>query len=706
MYVLLKTIADTASAMPVVFTLHHTMKKDFPMKRTCLSLCLLLGLALGLRAQFRIDPQSHEPVWSAAGRDLLTAPDEGLWGVALGWSNNWMTDWKYARPEKVEQSGEWTVVSGRLQLPQGDLLLRDAYRPTESGGVECRRRFEWTGQETLHTVSLSVRLRLRGERLQAFLPGTLYYGNKNGARINAGIIPVYNGEPGELAVFEDHRYPMPFAMLESAEGKYAAAVHTTPSPVRGAVLQDQWWSLGVEAGEGYSDFVLYSGPIGYNRRHSVAKALQARPMAYPNTYLSLEPGRIVEKEFFVEVYPIEAEGTGFQRPVYTTLDRYRPYNYSSFDDFATIVRGKYRFALRRWISLDKGATGFDMYDPSQRREIVMGWCGQAEAPGYALQHLGSLVDDDSLDLRVQQSLDFLAQTPVDPATGQFPVGYGRQGRFGGDPVSCGQAMYSFARAIRSARKNRRYDTRNWEKFLRAACDGQSRRILADDWNPRSTAEAFLVAPLAISSRLFKEKNYRLAAEKAAQTFADRHLKMNGCYWGGTLDATCEDKEGAWAAFQAFLALYELTDEPKYLDWARHAMDVCLSYVVVWDIPMPPGRLADYRFRSTGWTVVSPQNQHIDVFGVFFSPAVYQMGVYLKDQRLKDLARVMFRSCYQLTDIYGSQGEQLQQTNFAQHGDMSNVYRLRGGYSEGWTVFWITAHFLSAAAQFVEMGVTP
>ena len=54
------------------------MKKDFPMKRTCLSLCLLLGLALGLRAQFRIDPQSHEPVWSAAGRDLLTAPDEGL----------------------------------------------------------------------------------------------------------------------------------------------------------------------------------------------------------------------------------------------------------------------------------------------------------------------------------------------------------------------------------------------------------------------------------------------------------------------------------------------------------------------------------------------------------------------------------------------------------------------------------------------------
>ena len=36
--------------------------------------------------------------------------------------------------------------------------------------------------------------------------------------------------------------------------------------------------------------------------------------------------------------------------------------------------------------------------------------------------------------------------------------------------------------------------------------------------------------------------------------------------------------------------------------------------------------------------------------------------------------------------------------------MSNVFRLRGGYSESWTVFWITAHFLNAAAEFERMGV--
>ena len=83
-----------------------------------------------------------------------------------------------------------------------------------------------------------------------------------------------------------------------------------------------------------------------------------------------------------------------------------------------------------------------------------------------------------------------------------------------------------------------------------------------------------------------------------------------------------------------------------------------------------------------------------------------MVKHRNDKRLCSLAKVMYRSCYQLTDPYGSQGEQLQQTNFAQRGDMSDVYKLRGGYSENWTVFWITAHFLNAAARFIEMGVEP
>lgn len=674
------------------------------MKRLFLLTAVAVIMAFPAYSQFEI--VDNRPVFSLDGDAVITAPDEGLWAIATSWQNDWMDGWHYANPTKCEQSGEWTILSGVIALEQGEMLVRDSYRKVREDLVQCVRRYEWRGKETLPTATLSVRLRMKGREMMPCLPGILYYGNKNGAKVNPNIIPVYNGQEGEFAIFEEHRYPMPFAMLESATDGYAAALHTVPSPVRGAVLADQWWSLGVEAGDGYTDFVMYSGPIGYNGVHSVAKALQRKQMRYADTYLSIEPGRIIEKTFYIELYNIEAEGTGFQQPIYTSLDMNKPYDAERFASFDEIVRGKFNFAKKRWVELDDKAVGFNMYDVSLRKDLVMGWCGQADSPGYSLQVLAKRLGDEQIPAIVQRSLDYLSTFEVDAQKGVFPVGFNGKNFHGGDPVSCGQAMYNFAKAIETARKNRKYDTDKWEDFLRRAADAVSNRILSAEWNPRSTAEGFYIAPLAIASKLFKNKTYREAADKAANLFAERHLKMNGCYWGGTLDATCEDKEGSWAAFQGFLEMYERFKDEKYLVWAKHAMDVCLSYVVVWDIPLPAGRMADYNFKTTGWTVVSAQNQHIDVYGVLFAPEVYKMGRYLEDERLCRLAKVMYRTCYQLTDAYGSQGEQLQQTNFAQHGDMSNVYKLRGGYSESWTVFWITAHFLNAAARFEEMGVTP
>ena len=666
---------------------------------------LLASLVVTAESTFaQISLDGNRPVFGVDDKTFISAPDEGLWSVSTGWENDWMCDWKHADPQTVEKSGEWTVLSGEMSFDSGDLILRDSYRQIREGLVQCVRRYEWTGTKTLPDVTLSVRWKMAGESMMPCLPGILYYGNRNGAKVNPEIIPVYNGIDGEFAIFEEHRYPMPFAMLENAAEGYAAAVHTLPSPVRGAVLSDQWWSLGVEARNGSSEFVLYSGPIGYNGRHSVAKALQKKPMRYADTWIDLEPGRIIEKTFYIETYSIEGEGTGFQTPIYTSLDLHRPYDADRFPSFEEIVRGKYNFAKNRWIDLGDGAVGFNMYDNSLRKELVMGWCGQADSPGYSLQVLAARLNDSQINAMVQRSLDFLTTYEVNPETGLFPVRFDGKDYSQGDPVSCGQAMYNFAKAIETARKNKRFDTSKWETFLKKACDAASMRILSEHWNPKSTAEGFYIAPLAISSKLFRNKTYREAAEKAAQLYADRHLTMNGCYWGGTLDATCEDKEGSWAAFQGFLEMYERFKDEKYLNWAKHAMDVCLSYVVVWDIPLPAGRMADYNFKTTGWTVVSAQNQHIDVYGVLFAPEVYKMGKYLHDERLCSLAEVMFRTCYQLTDAYGSQGEQLQQTNFAQRGDMSNVYRLRGGYAERWTVFWITAHFLNAAARFEEMGI--
>ena len=98
---------------------------------------------------------------------------------------------------------------------------------------------------------------------------------------------------------------------------------------------------------------------------------------------------------------------------------------------------------------------------------------------------------------------------------------------------------------------------------------------------------------------------------------------------------------------------------------EHACDVVLMYVVVWDIDMPASRLRDHGFKTRGWTAVSVQNQHIDVFGVLITPDIYRLGQYLDSSELKKLAILMYRSCGQLIDPYGSQGEQPHHTNYAQ-----------------------------------------
>jgi hypothetical protein len=151
-------------------------------------------------------------------------------------------------------------------------------------------------------------------------------------------------------------------------------------------------------------------------------------------------------------------------------------------------------------------------------------------------------------------------------------------------------------------------------------------------------------------------------------------------------------------------LYELTKDRKYLDWAHHACDVALTYVVLWNIDLPPGRLRDHAFRTKGWTAVSPQNQHLDVWGTVMAPDVYRLGQIEGRDDLQRLALLMYRTCGQLIDAAGSQGEQMQHTNYIQGSHGVKDASFRGGYNEDWTVFWITAHFLTGAARLAELGV--
>lgn len=644
----------------------------------------------------------------------LVSPEEGLWSVATGWQGGWPSQWHHAHPTRTTVDGEWTVLHGELALDGGVLVLRDAYR--QDGDVlRGRRRFEWRGERPLTTVTLSVRWIVPGlDGAHPFLPGISFYGNPSGARTSGvtdadpssagrAAVVVQRMTPGERSYFEEHRFPIPFASVEA--GSRGAALHSVPSTLPGAHRRDQWWSLGMTALDHGCELALLSGPCAANGRTAVAKARQGEFMAYDECWIDLRPGAVIEKEFALQPFDVAGPGQGFRVPLRTAIEAGAPYSCDGLPSMDAIVAAKFAFARTRWREGRTGehaaASGFEMYpDTVGGTHYVMGWCGQAETVPYALLVLGERSGWSDAESVARRALDHLCTSPVDGNGFLLHYDAEKDAWSDQDFVSQGQALETITRAIEVARR-RGIDTARWDAFVRKACAAHVARVAKPEWRPVSTNEAFFVAPLLRAARLLDEPTFATAGLRIAEVAAQRHIGYDEPYWGGTLDARCEDKEGGWAAFQAFLAAFDHTGDRRWLARAEHAMDATLSWTCLWNIDLPPGRLRDHAFQSRGWTVVSAQNQHLDVFGVYYTPEIDRMGELLGRPELRLLAERMFRTCGQLIDEFGSQGEQIQQTNFAQHGDMSDVERLRGGYSEGWTVFWITTHFLHAAARFAD-----
>lgn len=657
----------------------------------------------GTTIEINFNGNFYIPQFIAGGETVLTIPEEGHWSIASGWADDWPSQWTHSFADSMERVGEWIILHGTAELPEGKWIIRDSYRQ-EGNKVKCIRRFEWTGESELEKVTLSSRWHTPVYSDKVFMPGILYYGNPSGYK-NGGNMPTFGKSEASEAIFEEHRFSMPFVSVEfqKAGRLFSAALHSLPSPVPYGNIYDQWWSMGTRANDGNTELCLLSGPVVWNNKRSFAKSLQkgSSALKYGDTYMNVEPGGIIEKTFFIEVSEIEKNGSGFIAPVNTSMDIFKPYYADDMPTFEQIISDKYKFAETRYIE-EGNVAGYSMYPVENRKQFVFGWCGQAASPGFAIQNLNQIVNDPDLDKKVQKSLDHLTTATFNDKGFHLIYDVDKKSWSGQDYLSQGQGMYNFAKAIQTAKKNNTFNTSKWEEFFQKACNLHTERVLNDSWYPVSTNEGFFVAPLTIGYQLYRNELYYSAASKIADHYIERHLNMEEPYWGGTLDATGEDKEGAWAAFQAFMSMYEISKNEKYLKAAEHAAYVTLSYTVVWDIPMPASRMGNFYFKTRGWTTVSPQNMHIDVYGVNYSPWLYKLGLYLNRESLKKISLLMYRSCGQMIDPYGSHGEQLQQTNFAQRGNMTDIYKFRGGYAENWTVFWITAHFLNAAAHFMEI----
>ena len=212
------------------------------------------------------------------GRAFLQSPAEGLWSVATNWTEGWPSGWVHAMPEKAERAGDWTILSGRIQLAGGVMNVRDSYR-IKDGLVRGIRRWTWTGKEILPRCTLSVRWMVPGAvNARPMMPGVVIYGNPAGEKTGNHAVIVHGGKPGDRTFVEEHRVSAPWMSVEWQDGDKvrAVALHTLPSPAYGANQNDQWWTLGLTSLADGTELASLSGPTAANHRNSVSKALQGK----------------------------------------------------------------------------------------------------------------------------------------------------------------------------------------------------------------------------------------------------------------------------------------------------------------------------------------------------------------------------------------------------------------------------------------------
>lgn len=250
-------------------------------------------------------------------------------------------------------------------------------------------------------------------------------------------------------------------------------------------------------------------------------------------YLAVRPGTVIEKEFRLAIDPAPLRGAAFRRPVHRALELYAPFSCEGLPGFEEIVAAKCLMTRSRWI--DEGpVAGFNMY-PAPRRAIVMGWCGQAAAPGYFLQHLGALgVDTVGMHAMVQRSLDFLTRAPFDGEGFCVPI----RCRFAmlvvADPVFDGAGDVQFRagdphRPAGRAATIRPDGRPSWRRAWRL------RRTAGSPIRPGirgRTAEAFFIAPLLAAADFSAASVMPLPRRVPPTIMPHGHLSMDEPYWGG------------------------------------------------------------------------------------------------------------------------------------------------------------------------------
>lgn len=176
-----------------------------------------------------------------------------------------------------------------------------------------------------------------------------------------------------------------------------------------------------------------------------------------------------------------------------------------------------------------------------------------------------------------------------------------------------------------------------------------------DASPQSSYNA---VPLLVSmGKMTGESRYIEAAIRAMELVWDNGQSC-GAYVGGTIDnPDVIDKEAGTLSLEACLALFEATQDHKWIERAAAAGDFAETWIYLWNVPMPADADAGGLHwkpgvPTTGVQLISSGHSLVDMF-MTYNPGHYaKLAKYTGDPHYAAVARLLLHNTKNMLALPG------------------------------------------------------
>lgn len=218
------------------------------------------------------------------------------------------------------------------------------------------------------------------------------------------------------------------------------------------------------------------------------------------------------------------------------------------------------------------------------------------------------------------------------------------------------------------------------------------RVIMDA--PQSSYNA--VPFLAKLGQFTGETKY-LDAAKRIGDFSWRSGHARGLFVGGTIDnPNVIDKEAGTLSLEAYLALYEATQDRKWLDYAQASANYAETWIYLWNVPMPADADASKLgvkpgVPSTGFQLISTGHSLADAYMSFDVDEYAKLYKYTGDAHYRDVARLLLHNT---KSLIGLPGRQYDLPDLGYQQEHFGFGPARGQGMHRWWLPWVTTSHLN------------